>query len=716
LHGRLFPTARLGKSPYEAWTGQQPDISRLKAFGTKVKVHIPKADRKKLDPNAKDGIFVGYGCTASLYRVAIGKRVSEYRDISWNEMPKKETKTGLELEDSDLVWSGITLENNSEGERESSEIIERERESLLPINDEENQAQIDAQIEQEIELESSNSEGSEEDIPSPIPSRTSSRRNIGIRAPRFDEEEFPKQRRRNAFLFMQSIPPGYSSAIHSSQKQDWELAMDREMKSIRENETWTVIPNKGQKTIKCRWVYTRKTNGLFKARLVAKGYSQVYGLDYIETFAPVVKWSTIRFLFAIAAFYDLDLIQMDVVTAFLYGDLKETIYMDLPPGYSEAGKICKLRKSLYGLKQSPRQWYQKLEVFLLGLNFRKSTADPCLFIRGKGLESSCFIAIYVDDLAICGSPSETLHLQEYLVDTFKMKDLGDLELFLGIEVERDRANRTISLSNSSYLEKILRNNDMEACNGVSTPLPPGLHLKGLEKDKSGAYIGIIDHSEYQALVGSVIYASTPCRPDISYAVGAIARFMHAPGSEHWAAAKHLLRYIQRTKETKLVLGKEPNQKDLVLYSDSDYAGDRDTRKSTTGFVSILYGGAISWKSQLQKTVAQSTMESEYIALAQATKESLWLSKLILDFHGNSKLPTTLYSDNTAAQILAKNPENHERAKHIDTKYHLVRDEVEEERIKLEDISSKENIADILTKPLPIQTHRYLSKKLGLLED
>ena len=255
---------------------------------------------------------------------------------------------------------------------------------------------------------SSNSKGSEEDIPSPIPSRTSSRRNIGIRAPRFNEEEFPKQRRRNAFLFMQSIPPGYSSAVHSSQKQDWEIAMDKEIRSIRENDTWTVIPNRGQKTIKCRWVYTRKTNGLFKARLVAKGYSQVYGLDYIETFAPVVKWSTIRFLFAIAAFYDLELIQMDVVIAFLYSDLKETIYIDLPPGYSEAGKICKLRKSLYRLKQSPRQWYQKLDAFLLGLDFRKSTADPCLFIRGKGLKGSCFITIYVNDLAICRSPSKTL--------------------------------------------------------------------------------------------------------------------------------------------------------------------------------------------------------------------------------------------------------------------------------------------------------------------
>jgi hypothetical protein len=194
--------------------------------------------------------------------------------------------------------------------------------------------------------------------------------------------------------------------------------------------------------------------------------------------------------------------------------------------------------------------------------------------------------------------------------------------------------------------------------------------------------------------------------------------MHAPGKEHWATAKHMLRYIQRTKHAKLVLGhkdpESPLELEMELYSDSDYAGDRNTRKSTTGTVATLCGSAISWQSKLQRTVAQSTMEAEYVAMAQAVKEALWLSKLMYDITGDGQLPIVIKSDNTAAQILAKNPENHEKAKHIDTKYHLIRDEVEKKRIALEYVDSRNNIADLLTKPLPIQAHQYLTDKSGLM--
>jgi hypothetical protein len=259
-------------------------------------------------------------------------------------------------------------------------------------------------------------------------------------------------------------------------------------------------------------------------------------------------------LLAITAFYGLEILQMDVITAFLNGGLSETIYMDLPEGYEQVGVICRLLRSLYGLKQSPRQWYQRLDSYLISLGFRRSVADPCLYIRGTNPKNSCYVAVYVDDLAIIGPLDQATQLQDYLAAEFKMKNLGNLKNFLGVTIERDRTRRTISISNESYLEKILSEYNMKDCNGVSTPLPPGLHLKGLEKDESGQYIGIERHSEYQALIGSLLYASTPCRPDLSYAVGALARHMHAPGPEHWNAAKHCLRYIQRTKYEELVFG------------------------------------------------------------------------------------------------------------------------------------------------------------------
>ena len=199
-----------------------------------------------------------------------------------------------------------------------------------------------------------------------------------------------------------SLPQTYQEAIRSPQHKDWKAAIDREMDSILENKTWKVVPNTGQKTIKCRWVFTRKSDGRFKARLVAKGFTQVYGVDYTETFAPVVKWTTIQLLLLIAALFGLELVQMDVVTAFLYGDLDELIFMDLPPGYEQAGMICQLLQSLYRLKQSPCQWYQKLHAFLISLGFRQSSADLCFYICSTDSRKACYVAVYVDDLAIAG--------------------------------------------------------------------------------------------------------------------------------------------------------------------------------------------------------------------------------------------------------------------------------------------------------------------------
>jgi hypothetical protein len=446
---------------------------------------------------------------------------------------------------------------------------------------------------------------------------------------------------------------------------------------------------------------------------VVKGFTQEYGVDYTETFAPVTKFSTLRALFSLVTFHDLELQQMDVVTAFLNGDLEEEIFMELPEGYQQKGMVYRVLKSLYGLKQSSRQWYQKLDNFLISLGFKRSAADPCLYIRNK-----CWIAVYVDDLSIAGSLKEVDLLKDYLQDKFKMKDLGDLKNFLGLEIRRDRKKRLLWISQTKYLEKILRDNQMEDCNRVSTPFPVNLQLDPLEKDSQGDYVGIIQHSEYRTLVGSLMWVASTTRADFAYEAGALARHSHAPGENHWTAVKHLLRYIKRTKDYRLVFGLQNQEKlqDLEVYSDSDYAGDKSSRKSTTGVIAILNGGAISWQSRLQRTVAQSTMEAEYVALSHGCKELLWLSKLMLDFTGTDHLPITLNSDNNAAQILAKNPENHEKAKHIDTKYHHIRDEVEKGRVILGKVNSVDNIADILTKPLARPAHQNLTAMLGFRTD
>jgi hypothetical protein len=403
---------------------------------------------------------------------------------------------------------------------------------------------------------------------------------------------------------------------------------------------------------------------------------------------------------------------MDVITAFLNSKLLELIHMELPDGYKIPGKIALLLRSLYGLKQSPRQWYGELNSFLISLGFERSKADEALYLK-KG----CWVLVYVDDLFITGWKREVIDIKSRLSTQFKMKDLGDLALFLGMEVTRNRAKKLLVLHQTQYLMRILEVFDMAECNAVATPFPPGIQLVALPLDSQGQPIGVLDHDRYRTLVGSLLYASTHIRIDIAFTVGVLSRYLNAPGLSHWRVAKHLLRYIKGTIEYGLIFDGTCIQ-DLIIHADSDYATQVDTRKSTTGYVTILAGTAVTWNSTLQNTVAQSTMEAEYVALAEAVKEALWLSKLFRELRQYEKLPgiqdiPTISSDNDAALILAKNPEKHQKAKHIDIKYHLIRDEYDAGRIHLQRVATADNRADILTKALMKQMHRDGILKLGM---
>jgi hypothetical protein len=410
------PTNRLGPSttPYEAYKDHKPDLSHLRVFGSKVWVHVPKANRKKLDDKAVQGRFVGYGSTPSLYRVAIGNRVSIYRDVRFEEINPSEDSVVLRL-------PGVELENITPRHAVDTRIDE----SVGPDQDENDSPEEPenlAEEEEEIAPIASSSG-------SATPARTFPKRSNRGLAERFDDLSFPlgrreKYRRVNVDI---PVPTTYLDAVGGPQCDKWKASMDEEIASINENNTWILVPDHGQKTVKCRWVYTKKLDGRFKSRLVAKGYTQRHGIDYTETFAPVCRMATHRVMLSLVAFLGLDLDQMDVVTAFLNGLLSETIYMELPDGYKVKGMICRLLRSLYGLKQSPRLWYQRLDSFLLSLGFKRSTADPCLYVRGK-----CWIAIHVDDLSIAGERHEIDLVKDYLSNEFKMKDLGTMKTFLGL--------------------------------------------------------------------------------------------------------------------------------------------------------------------------------------------------------------------------------------------------------------------------------------------
>ena len=436
-------------------------------------------------------------------------------------------------------------------------------------------------------------------------------------------------------------PQTMDEAQSGEHSDEWKQAADSEYDSLLQNETWDLVPlPSGRKPIGSRWVFKVKygANGeveRFKARLVAKGYAQRPGIDYDETFSPVVKFQSIRTLLAFAIQNDMLLHQMEVVTAFLNGTLEEDIYLEQPDGYVEQGKedlVCKLRKSLYGLKQSSRCWNKAFTEFMKSIGFNQSTADPCIYVR-----DTCIVAVYVDDLIIATkTPEEMQEVKQLLSSQFQMKDMGELHYCLGITIEQDKAERSIGLHQKQYLLKMLKKFKLEDAKPVSTPADPNVKLckdDGVSKS--------VDSSKYQSMVGSLLYAAIATRPDISQAVAVVSKYNSNPSEAHLTAVKRILRYLKGTLDITLKYRKS-DQGEVLGYSDADYAGDVDDRHSTTGNLFLMSGALISWFSKKQPIVTLSTAEAEYVALSTATQEAVWIRKLLHDFGVSQSQATRSY--------------------------------------------------------------------------
>jgi len=430
--------------------------------------------------------------------------------------------------------------------------------------------------------------------------------------------------------------------------------------------------------------------------LVIQGFHQIYGLDYLETFAPVAKLSSIRLILAIAAMMDWEIHQADVDTAYLQAEVEEEIYMSQPEGYVKFGPngerlVCRLVRSLYGLKQAGRNWNQLIDKFLKALGFVPSSADPCVYVKRDSDGGVTIIVLYVDDLIIVGSSIDLVNVfKKSIAAQFKIKDLGELKWVLGVEVRRNRQERTLELHQSSYVDQLLERHGMDGCNPVTTPMD-GV-LRGVDD-------GCRDE-EYMRMVGGLMYGAMVTRPDIAYSVSVLGRHLNASGPDHITAGKRVLRYLKGSKELGIKFGGSGNQKvELVGYVDADWGGDPDSRKSTTGFVFTVGGGAISWGSKLQGSVSLSSAEAEFVAACTATQEALYLRQLMKDVGFAQPKATVIYEDNMAAIALAENPVHHQRTKHIDIKYKFIRDEVKKGKFKLVHIPTDRQLADLFTKPL-----------------
>ncbi len=502
------PTATLKTTPFEAYYGRQPVVTHLKVFGCAAYAHIPKDERKKLDSKAKKSWFVGYSTCSKGYRLydVDRDRIFLSRDVIFNE--------------AESYNESPSTRNQKEPHLKKVAINVSGEEPPQPVE----QPQI-------------------HEAPPQVQVRRSGRER---RAPDWYGDWVMTASSED------SEPKTMAEAFRASDGKLWKEAAQKEYDSLLENETWDLVPlPKGRKTVDCKWVFKVKRNAdgsveRYKARLVAKGFTQKFGVDYDETFSPVVRFESVRTIVALAAHMGMKLHQMDVTTAFLNGTLNEEIYMKQPEGFVvNENQVCKLKKSLYGLKQSPRCWNEALHKELCALNYNQSDSDPCIYVK-KTQTSLVFLAVYVDDIILASkSDNELQHLKKELAERFKMRDLGPLHYFLGVKVEQKESS--ILLQQEKYIEKMLEKYEMKDANPVATPMDPNVKMA-----KSTTESNLANQQLYQSAVGSLLYVAIATRPDVSAAVSQVAKFCSAPSTEHWTAVKRIFRYLKGTKQLGLV--------------------------------------------------------------------------------------------------------------------------------------------------------------------
>ena len=516
-------------------------------------------------------------------------------------------------------------------------------------------------------------------------------------------------------------PRSFKIAMKTPEATKWQDACNEEIIALNSNRTWDIVELPPDKVaIGSGWVFRVKRHAdgsieRYKARLVAKGYSQRPGFDYTEVFAPTFRQSSLRLILAISAIEDLELRSVDISSAFLNGDLEEEIYMKQAEGFHEGGPnhVCRLKKSLYGLKQAARQWNKKLHTTLQSMGFKRLDSDRSIYVYVKD-DLRIIVPIFIDDITLASKSSAAIDKAVHdLSQHFKLRDLGPTKFLLGVEIIRDRSKHTLALSQRQYIIDMLERFKMSDCKPVSTPMTPGLHLTKDMGPKTEEEVAAMSSVPYLSAVGSLSFAALFTRPDIAFAVGYLACFNSNPGPAHWLAVKHLFRYMKGTLDYKLVYRPDPLQQSFLSYSDADFAGDKDNGKSTGGYVIKLGTGAISWSSKLQSIVTLSTTEAEYISGVETGKEMLWTRNILSEFGYTVDGASPLLMDNQSAINVSKNPEHHGRMKHLDLRFYWLRDTVESGLITPSYIPTSEMAADILTKALPLGKLDNCRKLMGL---
>ncbi|VEN40759.1 unnamed protein product [Callosobruchus maculatus] len=663
------PTSCLSVTPYEMWHGKRPNVSYFRVFGAVAYAHVPQQIRKKLDAKGRKLIMVGY--SPSGYRLwdEENNRVVEGRNVVFdeafnnsNECENQNLDTEVELE----------IQGQPQEEIEHTEITEQRG-----SNDEGGHRTRTRQIKKPQRLNDYVTDFEEEE----------------------DDALFALQ-----IQSEEDVPTNFEELETRNDRTLWEQAVHEELKSLEENQTWEIVdkPKEG-KLIDTKWVFTKKNiNGaeIYKARLVARGFLQS-GLEDADIYSPVARLETLRILLSIAVQRDYFICQMDVKSAFLYGEIKELVHLTPPAGIKvDSCKVLKLKKSLYGLRKSPKYWYEKFNKSITDYGFIRSVNDYCLFSK-----DNLYILLYVDDLLIFSTDLVQIDkLKRFLCVHFKMKDLGYNHLkYLGISINKN--GNDLYINQSEYLKSVLKRFNMLDCRSVDTPMDTNFKMQ------ENYNINPALENLCRSCIGSLMYATLGSRPDLASSVYYLSRFQDKPSDDLWVALKRILRYIKGSLNVKLKYSKSESSSPLIGFADADFARDFD-RKSTSGYVFKVFGNTVTWKSKKQSVVALSTTEAEYISLCEATVQALWLKKILFDL-GIDCVSVTIFEDNQSTIKSAYNPEQ-KRLKHMDVKYNFVKQEIEKKTINVVFVETKNQLADILTKPLGKVLFSSFVKRLGLI--
>lgn len=746
-------------TPFEALRKNKPDLHYLRIFGCTAYRRIPDHIRRKPSFRAHKTVFIGYANAQKAYVLVDPFNHKQYtsRDVEFDEqnfsfgfgrqnllesrLPESSLPSNIidnnPLPPSfDITVSDINLVDQQDPNPELvpdsvnlpvnmlDDIPEGENDDIADIQSTDNSySSVSVQDSQLSSQANDPRNTTDTDFPETV-RRQSNRIH---RAPgewwkvhqanfsRIQNIDFKQLSRPDITSIKMSsveVPATVTAALMGPESGHWYDAMQAEYQQMIDFKTWNLsnLPQ-GRKAIDCKWVFTVKPSLVdensirkFKARLVIKGFSQRPGIDYSDTFAPVAHSESFRIVLALAANHGLYLRQVDVVGAYLNGDVSEEIFMKQPEGFAVRTKedlVCRLNKALYGLKQAGMIWNHELDSFLTNeLHFRKTLADPCIYILRKE-NFKAIILVHVDDMIIAHNDTAQC---DSIINTLKSKwditDLGEPSRVLGMQLVRNGPTGSIFLHQQDYVAELLSRFNMDSSKPVSTPHQPGFYLSAdmcPSSDQDRADMRTVPYAE---LVGSLNWLATHTRLDIANSVGTLCRFISNPGRQHWRAAQRVLKYLASTSDhgIRFTISK-PNVNDRLLgFCDADWAGNSDNRRSTTGFLFTLYGSPISWKSKLQASTALSSVEAEYISLCAAAREAKWTRQLLFELGFPQDSATTIFEDNKGCISISGNDRTDTRSKHIDVKYHFVRQMIKLNQIQVEYLPTEEMVADMFTKP------------------